>query len=242
MINSILFLKFKNLTFSNKYTKWYVNIISFRIKNPLNENIYGENHHILPKCIFPEHKNDNVNIIKLTFREHFLVHWLLSKMFVSKKHTKQMQNAINSFRKTKTNQRIFSGWQYDLMKKFAKQWCLNKKLTQEHKNKISLKIKGNKMSQEQKDKIGNRVRNSIIVSNIKLNKTKYIQKNDLDLYLQNNWYIGRLPNWKKGKNNPNYGKKFSEERKRKISQSNLGKKRSKETCENIRQSKIKKVA
>lgn len=85
---------------SNKYTKWY----DYIIKNALQENrkkykgILYEKHHILPKSIFPEYKNlrnNPWNKVLLTSREHFICHWLLTKICKNKRHKKQMQHALH---------------------------------------------------------------------------------------------------------------------------------------------------
>lgn len=65
---------------NNKYTKYYCNII----KNAKNRNLivgsYYEKHHILPRSFRLGGENDNKNIVKVTSREHFLLHFLLCKM------------------------------------------------------------------------------------------------------------------------------------------------------------------
>jgi hypothetical protein len=67
---------FKNIE-NNKYFNWYCNIIDKRINTPLNEMVYGEKHHILPKCM---HGTDDIdNIIKVSAKEHFVLHLLLTK-------------------------------------------------------------------------------------------------------------------------------------------------------------------
>ena len=45
---------------------------------------YCEKHHILPKSIFPDLKNDPNNIVVLTAKEHFLAHLLLAKIYGGK--------------------------------------------------------------------------------------------------------------------------------------------------------------
>jgi 5-methylcytosine-specific restriction endonuclease McrA len=79
-------------TFSqNKYTKWYFNII---IKAKNREIFdYTENHHIIPKCLGGNNKKEN--LVKLTSREHFICHWLLTKMVENKKHKFQLWNAFS---------------------------------------------------------------------------------------------------------------------------------------------------
>lgn len=65
---------FKN----NKYTKWYNSIISNRKNNPLNNLVYKEKHHIIPKSLGGSNKKEN--IIALTAKEHFICHRLLVRM------------------------------------------------------------------------------------------------------------------------------------------------------------------
>ena len=60
----------------NKYTVWYYNIIN-RAKNR-TINTYTERHHIIPRSLGGN--NEKSNIVRLTGREHFICHWLLTKM------------------------------------------------------------------------------------------------------------------------------------------------------------------
>ena len=61
------------------YKKIYFQIIRNRRNNPLSEEEYGEVHHIIPRSFSgldtPE------NLIRLSAREHFIVHFLLYKMY-----------------------------------------------------------------------------------------------------------------------------------------------------------------
>jgi hypothetical protein len=61
------------------YKKIYNGIIEKRILNKLSKDVYGETHHITPKCLGGG--NDEKNLIRLTAREHFICHLLLSEMF-----------------------------------------------------------------------------------------------------------------------------------------------------------------
>lgn len=55
----------------------YDEIINFRKSNPLPEDQYGENHHIVPKSICPMLQKSNENIVRLSAQEHFLAHYHL---------------------------------------------------------------------------------------------------------------------------------------------------------------------
>lgn len=75
-----------------------------------------ERHHVVPKCFGGSNHKDN--IVHLTFREHFLVHWLLTKITTGKDKAK-MKTALHCLtNKMSVNaKRIISSWQYDLAKK-----------------------------------------------------------------------------------------------------------------------------
>ncbi len=66
---------------NNKYTKWYFNIIKNASERSQIKG-YTEKHHIIPKCM--DGDNSSKNLVILTAREHFLCHWLLTKMLEGK--------------------------------------------------------------------------------------------------------------------------------------------------------------
>ena len=69
------------LFIENKYTKIYFSIIaSAQSRAPIIG--YVEEHHIIPKSLGGS--NHKENLVKLTAREHFICHWLLTKMVLSR--------------------------------------------------------------------------------------------------------------------------------------------------------------
>jgi hypothetical protein len=66
------------LFINNKYTKWYYTIINNAKDRLITE--YSEKHHIIPRSLGGT--NDKNNIIRLTSKEHFVVHLLLTKMTI----------------------------------------------------------------------------------------------------------------------------------------------------------------
>lgn len=98
---------FKN----NKYTRIYFQIV-FNIKSQNRIKNNGlEHHHIFPQCIFPEIKSlkrNSWNGVYVNHREHFVLHWLLTKMFIKTVHTKKMGNAFSFM-----CERYSSGWRYE---------------------------------------------------------------------------------------------------------------------------------
>lgn len=75
----------------NKYTQWYYAIIYSALQRDMDE--YTEVHHIIPASFFTNHKRKTVkpgwlsgdpdipsNMVRLTYREHYLCHMLLTRM------------------------------------------------------------------------------------------------------------------------------------------------------------------
>ena len=61
-----------------KYTKWYYRIIVAAKPRKKSKELYTEHHHIIPDSMGgPTTKQ---NMVHLTAREHFICHWLLTKM------------------------------------------------------------------------------------------------------------------------------------------------------------------
>jgi hypothetical protein len=74
----------------NKYTNWYFNIISNAQSRTISG--YTEKHHIIPKSLGGSNKKDN--LVRLTAREHFICHWLLTKMVDNTNNRMRMLNAF----------------------------------------------------------------------------------------------------------------------------------------------------
>lgn len=100
---------------NNKYKKWYNNIITNRLKNPILSE-YTESHHIVPKSLGGNDEIDN--LVELTAREHYICHLLLTSIFPkSSIECKKMWKAFammawykskNQERDYKINNRIYS--------------------------------------------------------------------------------------------------------------------------------------
>jgi len=100
----------------NKYTKWYYKIIEHRLLNIPKE--YKEEHHIMPKSLGG--LDAKYNLVYLTAREHFLCHWLLTKMVDVPKDLLSLNCAFfNMSRISRTQKRKYNSRQYDVMKRAA---------------------------------------------------------------------------------------------------------------------------
>lgn len=99
----------------NKYTKWYYNIINNSTTKQLNENIYTEKHHIIPKSL--DGGNEKSNIAVLTAREHFICHILLTKMITGKYKYKMLWAArMMCIMETKNQKRYINARLYETVK------------------------------------------------------------------------------------------------------------------------------
>jgi hypothetical protein len=65
------------------YKKIYDQLIKKCRERNLDSDIYYEKHHIIPKCLGGN--NDDDNLVKLTPREHYMAHYILTKIH-SKEH------------------------------------------------------------------------------------------------------------------------------------------------------------
>lgn len=90
------------------YQKIYDNLINKRKTVLLDENVYGENHHIVPKCMGGS--NDKENLVRLTAKEHYVAHHLLYKIH----GTSSLAHAWFSMVRCDPNQeRYFNSAQYE---------------------------------------------------------------------------------------------------------------------------------
>jgi hypothetical protein len=122
----------------SKYTNWYYAIIeNAKIKNINDDITHYEKHHIIPVSLGGN--NDKNNIVKLTYREHFLCHWLLIKM-TSKVDKMKMSFALYRMGKpSNANHRIVTSWQYELSREYNKKERNEYKLRTVNKGKITVK-------------------------------------------------------------------------------------------------------
>lgn len=133
----------------NKYYKWYVSIVE-NSKNRKNNLEYSEIHHIIPKSLGGS--DDQNNLVVLSAREHFICHYLLTK-FTSGQDYYKMVYACQGMRRSRGYQfRYINSRLYEVIKHKAaeiqRQKLLGKKLTNEHRSKISAGLTGKKHSPE----------------------------------------------------------------------------------------------
>lgn len=126
------------------YFNIYNNIIEkARSENRNRESEYYENHHIYPKCFCKDDLDylakDKRNLVLLTAKEHFIAHWILSKVFTEGKEKFQMLNAFsrmiyNGNEYQDRNYRITSRTYNELKKKLGIEMSERKKKWHEDNN------------------------------------------------------------------------------------------------------------
>ena len=116
----------------NKYSDWYDAIIT-RARADVNRTSGRfEKHHVIPKSLGGSNEPDN--LVKLTPREHFICHLLLTKM-THGNHLFKMVSALNLMMNN-TNKRLgrskVTNRKYDASRFYA-----NVQFSEEHRRKIS---------------------------------------------------------------------------------------------------------
>lgn len=173
------------------YQKIYNKIIENRKNNPLSKDIYGEKHHIIPKCLGGDNKKEN--LVKLTAREHFLCHYCLVKIYEGKAGYHKMLHAFMIMKAgSQKGQRYLNSRLYDgLKQKYSKQQSI-------------------KQSGKNNSSFGTCWINKNLIN-------KKISNLDLDFYLLNGWVKGRCLNEKQIKESLELRKIKLEEKTKKIS-------------------------
>ena len=143
----------------SKYTVWYDSIIDQARTEPFAG--YTETHHIIPRSLGGT--NDPVNLVNLSARQHFVCHWLLTKIHAGQERGKminalvmmQGENANQHRYKTKITSRAFAKLREDYAAYISKM-NTGSKLTPEQCEKVSASKRGKrrpKFSDEWKAKL-----------------------------------------------------------------------------------------
>ena len=172
----------------NKYNLWYANIVD-RARGRTIDG-YAEKHHVVPQSLGGS--NDKDNLVDLTAREHFICHWLLTKIYTGEAKAKMIY-ALNGMKRsnefaqryeTKITARVYE----NLKKQFSMvhsatmkgrtPWNKGIPITEEQRERFSLKpgitgyaqVSGrNSISWKEKFKLDiYYVRNKSVALNIKI--------------------------------------------------------------------------
>ena len=96
-----------------KYQKWYDNIIYVAQNRKLEG--YKERHHIIPKSLGGS--DDQINLVDLTAREHFICHWLLTKIHSGNNRNKMINALIMMRSSTNYQDRYINARAYEYIRK-----------------------------------------------------------------------------------------------------------------------------
>ena len=104
------------------YQKICNDLISSRGNQPLRNDEYYEKHHIVPRCLGGS--DDEMNLIHLTYREHFIAHLLLTKIYPE---NRGINYALLCMLRKHNHNRIITSKVYETIKKnfskFKKFYC-----------------------------------------------------------------------------------------------------------------------
>jgi len=101
----------------NKYTHWYFSIVERAKARPVLG--YTEKHHVIPRSLGGS--DDEANLVALTAREHFVCHWLLTKMVPKSSSQQKLYHAFSAFAMISSNQeRKITSRQYQVLTKASK--------------------------------------------------------------------------------------------------------------------------
>ena len=164
---------------------------------------YSEKHHIIPKSLGGT--NDKENIVRLTAREHFIIHKLLCEIHPD---DKKLHYAL--WRMMNPQSKVH-GRSYNIG---SKEYTRRRELQREYTRKVGLSNKGRKHSAETKAK-----RSAALKGREKAPRSEETKQ--------------KISNTLKGKVPWNKGRKHSAETKRKMSRSQRGKVTSEETKRKI---------
>lgn len=143
----------------NKYTNWYYSLIQTAQQRSAIVG-YTENHHIIPRSLGGT--NSKINLVRLTAREHFVCHILLTKMTTGNDYYKMSYalHMISNVKNIGEGRYIPNSRAYVYSKKLFKEavcayWTDEKR--KEHSDKLRTITTGIKRSDETKAKMRNRV-------------------------------------------------------------------------------------
>jgi hypothetical protein len=155
----------------SKYTRWYYNIVANAMSRSTVAN-YTERHHIIPKSLGGS--NAASNIVRLTPKEHFVCHRLLTKMVSDSSAKIKMHNAVFQMSIQSSNQQRYkiNSRTFEVLRKNKSMSMVGNRygrhaMSEETKRKISEAKKGvsvgagKKLAKETKQKLSDALKGRI---------------------------------------------------------------------------------
>jgi hypothetical protein len=135
---------------SNKYSKWYSNIISRAKTRDIAG--YTERHHVIPASLGGTRAKDN--LVLLTVKEHFVCHRLLARFTEGDDRAKMLRAIWSMSRANIKMKRQLSSRQFEIARKACAEAASLYRHTEESKKKISVAHLGRTRSAEHKKNTG----------------------------------------------------------------------------------------
>lgn len=203
-VKNIYLNQILELSTSNKYSIWYKNIIEKALSR--TEIVEGEKHHIIPRSFKLGGEKDKQNIIKLTYREHFICHLLLARMFLHKGYKAKMINAVlyicsGFLRGTTIRSNPYASKRYSLHRKSIV-LMLREKVKEKlwiNDGTICKRVKSQELDQYISNgwALGRTFFNRLKVETVNDGFVcKRIPRDEIQIYLSSGWIKGRLQSYK----------------------------------------------
>ena len=220
----------------SKYQIWYKQITERGQSRPRDPK--HENHHIIPKSLGGSNKKENITNISV--REHFICHWLLTKIHSTGEAHWKMDNALRFMRaENKHQERYHTKITSRVYARLKEEYAL---LSSEKRKGKGNGMFGKKQTDEAKRKISEANTGRIQPEHEKQKQIAAITGRTRSPF-SNEWKE-KMAEAKRGSNNHRFGKKHSEDTKAKQREKATGRKQSSETiakkAEAIRGSKREK--
>ena len=190
-----------NQSLSNKYTKWYVNVITTALSRSTLPNKDSAKHHILPRSFQLGGEKDKLNLVLLTNREHCICHKLLPRM-LSGVNKSKMWYALWRIMNTKFGRTITTSREYSQMRETISKVHSNRIVSDVTRQRQSIAITGTHVGWHHTDAAKKRISDA----HIGKSKGPFTAAHRAKLSLTHS-----------GENHQNFGQHHSNETKQRIS-------------------------